>query len=544
MQSNEIRQKFIKFFKAKERGEHKHLPSSSLVPEGDISVLFTTAGMQQFKPYYTAPENAVRDFGSKNVVTIQKCVRTGDIDEVGDDTHLTFFEMLGNFSFGGYGKKEAIEYAHEFITKELGLTIDYVSVFEGDSEIPADEESREIWKSIDQNLNIRNHNRADNFWGPTGLEGPCGPTTEIYVNGVEIWNIVFNQYFKHADGRYEALPVLGIDTGMGLERLLVQVQKKENVYETDLFSAPKLSNPVTKSERIVADHVKASLFMISDGVTPANTGAGYVLRRLIRRAVRFSEKPLSEEIEKIKNIYKNVYDLDDKGEIGKEESKFRETLEKGMKEFEKGTDPFILATTYGFPIELTEELAKEKGRTIDLEDYKKKISEHQKLSQTASAGMFKGGLANHEPKTIALHTAHHLLLAALQQVLGKEVKQKGSNITEERLRMDFSFDRKMTDEEKKKVEDIVNENIKRGLSVVCRQMPLAEAERLGAEMEFGAKYPDTVSVYFIEDENGNQISKEFCGGPHVSNTGELGHFKILKEEASSQGVRRMKAILE
>ncbi|MBI5139615.1 alanine--tRNA ligase [Candidatus Nomurabacteria bacterium] len=536
MDSNEIRQRFLKFFE--QRG-HKIIPSASLVPENDPSVLFTTAGMQQFKPYYVGEKDALKDFGVKNVVTIQKCIRTSDIDEVGDDTHLTFFEMLGNFSFGGYWKKEAIGYAHEFITKELGLKIDYVSIFKDDeSGIPADLESGEIWKSIDPTLTIKEHKKEDNFWGPTGQEGPCGPTTEIYINGVEIWNIVFNEFYKTRDGKYEPLQTKGIDTGMGLERLLVQMQGKNNVYETDLFNGEK-----TKEERVVADHVKAALFLTSDSVTPSNSGRGYILRRLIRRAVRFSKKPLSEEITKIKSIYQNTYTLDDRKEIEREETKFRETLSKGLKEFEKGVDPFVLFTTYGFPIELTLELAKEKGIEIDLENFNQKMAEHQKLSQTSSAGMFKGGLANHEEKTIRLHTAHHLLLAGLQEILGKDVKQKGSNITEERLRLDFLFSRKMTDEEKLKVEDWVNDKIKKGLTVTKREMPLVEAEKLGAEMEFGAKYGETVSVYFIEDEKGTVFSKEFCGGPHVSNTKELGNFKIQKEEAVAQGIRRIKAVL-
>ncbi len=516
------------------------MPSSSLVPEGDTSVLFTTAGMQQFKPYYTGAKDALADFGTKNVATVQKCVRTGDIDEVGDDTHLTFFEMLGNFSFGGYWKKEAIEYAHEFITKELGLAIDYVTVFKGENGIPKDEESVGIWQSLGIK-DIREEGMANVFWGPTGDEGPCGPTTEIYINGVEIWNIVFNEYYKSKDGKYTPLDVKGIDTGMGLERLLVQVQQKKNVYETDLFNDEK-----TKEERIIADHVKASLFLIADGVKPSNAGAGYILRRLIRRAVKFSKSDLASEVEKIKKIYAGAYVLDEKGVMTAEESKFRETLNKGMKEFEKGTDPFVLFTTYGFPIELTEELAKEKGIKIDRADFDKKMAEHQKLSQTASAGMFKGGLANHEPATVRLHTAHHLLLAALQAVVGPSVKQRGSNINEERLRMDFVSDHKLSEEEKKKVEDWVNDKIARKLPVIRREMPLAEAEKLGAEMEFGAKYPEIVSVYFIgpsADAQGDAVSIEFCGGPHVENTGELGHFKILKEEAVSQGIRRIKAAL-
>ena len=548
MQSNEIREKFLKFFESK---GHKRLPSSPLIPEGDISVLFTTAGMQQFKSYYGAPDNAIRDFGTKNIVTVQKCVRTGDIDEVGDATHLSFFEMLGNFSFGGYGRKEAIEYAHEFITKELELPISYVTIYKGEGIVPKDEESRQIWKNIDSNLEVR-EDGSDVFWGPTGDSGPCGPTTEIYcknANGedVEVWNIVFNEYFCYGsrekldkgEDKLKKSEILGIDTDMGLERLVATVQKKKNVYDTDLFDGE-----ISKEDRIVADHIKTALFMISDGVLPSNNGRGYVLRRLIRRAVRFSKIDIKTQLEKIKEKYKGVYVLNDNGEIEKEEKKFRNTLEHGLKEFEKGIDPFILATTYGFPIELTEELAKEKGIAIDRADFDKKMAEHQKLSQTASAGMFKGGLANHEPKTIKLHTAHHLLLAGLQAVVSPEIKQRGSNITEERLRIDFLCDHKLTDEEKKHVEDWVNDKISQSLNVVRREMPLAEAEKIGAQMEFGAKYPETVSVYFIEDKNGNAISKEFCGGPHVENTNELGHFKIQKEEAVAQGIRRIKAVLD
>lgn len=548
MNSGEIRTKFLKFFE--DRG-HKILPSSSLIPEGDVSVLFTTAGMQQFKPYYGAPDNALRDFGNKNIVTSQKCIRTGDIDEVGDATHLSFFEMLGNFSFGGYGRKEAIEFAHEFITQELNLNISYVTIYKGEGIVPKDVVSEKIWQEIDSNIKIKEEG-SDVFWGPTGDSGPCGPTTEIYCKNadgqdVEIWNIVFNEYFcdesreklDKGEASLKKLDVLGIDTGMGLERLASTVQKKKSVYETDLFN-----NELSREERIVADHVKASLFIITDGLTPSNTGAGYVLRRLIRRAVRFSKNPLNEEIEKIKKIYEGVYELEDNGIIAKEEAKFRETLEKGIKEFEKGTDPFVLATTYGFPVELTIELAKEKGININLDNFNRKMGEHQKLSQTASAGMFKGGLANHSTKTIKLHTAHHLLLAGLQNTINTTIKQRGSNINDERLRMDFLCDHKLTDNEKQKVEDWVNRKIEDGLDIIHKEMPLKEAEKLGAEMEFGAKYPEIVSVYIIEDKNGHQISKEFCGGPHVINTKELGHFKILKEEAVSAGIRRIKAVLE
>ena len=551
MQSNEIRSKFRKFFEQK---GHKIIPSSSLVPENDPSVLFTTAGMQQFKPYYTNPASADKDFGNRNIATVQKCVRTSDIDEVGDDTHHTFLEMLGNFSFGGYGKKEAIAYAYEFITQELNLSISYVTFYKGDKNVPRDEESAKIWHEL--GIKDIREDGADVFWGPTGDSGPCGPTTEIYCknakgNDVEIWNIVFNEFFcdgsreklDKGEATLKKLPIVGIDTGMGFERLVAIVQNKRNNYETDLFN-----NEKTREERIVADHVRTALFIISDGVVPTNTGRGYILRRLIRRAVRFSKEPLQKEIERFKKVYNGIYNLDDKREIEKEENKFRHTLEHGLKEFEKGIDPFVLATTYGFPIELTLELAKEKNIKIDLEDFNKKMAEHQKLSQTASAGMFKGGLANHDPKTIKLHTAHHLLLAGLQAVVDKNIKQRGSNITEERLRMDFLCDHKLTDEEKKKVEDWVNDKIKMGLNVVHREMPLAEAEKLGAEMEFGAKYPETVSVYFIEDSSGKAISKEFCGGPHVANTRDpealpKGNFKIQKEEAVAQGIRRIKAVL-
>jgi len=554
MESSEIRLRFLKFFE--DRG-HKIIPSSSLVPENDPSVLFTTAGMQQFKEYYTHPKDAEKDFGSLNITTVQKCIRTGDIDEVGDSSHLTFFEMLGNFSFGGYGRKEAIIYTYDFITKEMDLEISYVTFFKGLGSIKKDEESKKVWQSLGV-IDIREEGMDDVFWGPTGDSGPCGPTTEIYCKNadgedVEIWNIVFNEYF--CDGSREKLdkgevkltklPVLGIDTGMGFERLVSIVQKKKSVYETDLFN-----NEKTKEERIIVDHIKAALFIISDGILPSNTGRGYVLRRLIRRAVRFSKESLENIINENVKKYKYVYILDDKDEIKKEENKFRETLERGMKEFKKNIDPFILATTYGFPIELTLELAKEKKIKIDLEDFDKKMIKHQKLSQTSSTGMFKGGLANHNEKTICLHTAHHLLLAGLQAIVDKNIKQKGSNITEERLRMDFLCDHKLTDEEKKKVEGFVNNKIKTKLDVIHREIPLKEAEKIGAEMEFGTKYPEIVSVYFIEDKDGNQISKEFCGGPHVKNTSELGgtneapkHFKILKEEAVSAGIRRIKAVL-
>ena len=549
MQSEEIRSRFLKFF---ENRGHKIIPSASLVPENDPSVLFTTAGMQQFKPYYTGEKNVEKDFETKNVVSVQKCIRTSDIDEVGDDTHNTFFEMLGNFSFGGYWKKEAIEYAYEFITQELELTIDYVSVFEGDAETSADNESREIWKNINPKLVIKNHNRADNFWGPTGDEGPCGPTTEIYINGVEIWNIVFNEFYKTKEGKYEPLKIKGIDTGMGLERLLVQVQKKNNIYETDLFN-----NEKTREERIVADHVKAALFMISDDVIPSNTGSGYVLRKLIRIVVSYGanniEKIIDRYINKYKKIYTNLNKEQFLFEFNKEKKGYEHGYESAEIEIKKhqdkpltGHEAFGISSTLGVKvsdiIKITDKVNVEIADDFN-KDFEQAFKKHQELSRTSSAGMFKGGLANHNEKTIKLHTAHHLLLAGLQAIVSPEIKQRGSNITEERLRMDFLCDHKLTDEEKKKVEDWVNDKIKEGLNVERREMSLAEAKKIGAEMEFGAKYPDVVSLYFIEDKNGNPVSKEFCGGPHVKNTSELGRFKIQKEEAVAQGIRRIKAAL-
>jgi len=564
MESSEIRSKFLKFFET--RG-HKIIPSSSLVPENDPSVLFTTAGMQQFKQYYTHPKDAEKDFGGLNVVTVQKCIRTGDIEEVGDSSHLTFFEMLGNFSFGGYGRQKAIQYAYDFIVKELGLEISYVTFFKGSKNVPRDEESEKIWKEIGVK-NVKEEGE-DVFWGPTGDSGPCGPTTEIYCKNadgedVEIWNIVFNEYF--CDGSREKLDkgeitlkklgILGVDTGMGFERLVSIVQKKKSVYQTDLFN-----NEKTKEERIITDHVKAALFMISDGVLPSNTGRGYVLRRLMRSVSSKGNINVGQFIDFFIDKYKKIYLLNKEKTI----SEFKKEKEgyqisygatgPALIKWQKVNEPNMPLSGYvGFGISATlgtrptdiiknaTELEIPISPTFDKEFNEEKIK-HQELSRTASAGMFKGGLANHNEKTVKLHTAHHLLLAGLQAVVDKNIKQKGSNITEERLRMDFLCDHKLTDEEKNKVENFVNEKIKAGLDIIRREMSLIKAQKIGAEMEFGAKYPDAVSVYFIEDKNGEQISKEFCGGPHVQNTSELGHFKIQKEEAVSAGIRRIKAIL-
>src|SRR3989344_696903 len=510
MLSGEIRKKFLEFF---EKRGHARIPSASLVPDKeDQSVLFTTAGMQQFKPYYLGEKSP---YGS-NVTSSQKCVRTSDIEEVGDERHLTFFEMLGNFSFGGYWKEEAIKYAHEFVTKEMGLDIDYVTVFEGEEGVPEDKESERIWKSINPNIEVRKFGRADNFWGPTGEEGPCGPTTEIYVNGIEIWNIVFNEFYQHQDRTLKSLEIKGIDTGMGLERLAMVSQKVPTVFDTDLFDFA--SYPHTREEKIVADHLRASVHMIEDGIIPSNTERGYVLRRLIRRTLA-----TKKEVRAIARIAENITkDENVLGILQRESFKFSQTLDAGSKQFGKGVvDPFVLFTTYGFPIELTEEIAKEKGITIDRLKFEEDFRKHQEISKSGMEHKFKGGLAGHGEMEGKYHTATHLLHQALREVLGKEVFQKGSNITPERLRFDFSFPRKMTDEEKGRVEVLVNEKIKESLPVSFQDLPLAEAQKMGAIGLFEEKYGDKVRVYKVGD-----FSLEFCGGPHVGNTGVLGKFRL------------------
>ena len=580
MQSTEVRFRFLKFF---EKRGHKIISSSSLIPENDPSVLFNIAGMQPLMPYLLGKEHP----SGKRLVNIQKCIRTVDLDEVGDNTHLTFFEMMGNWSLGDYFKEDAIKWSYEFLTsKEEGLGLNpnflYITVFGGSDSVVRDLDSVEIWKSLGVPENRIYFKSSKSNWWSAGSDSPAGPSTEMFYDltgslgdmnqeqfekaedeqkVVEIWNDVFMVYKQENGKVIGELPVRNVDTGAGLERITTVVQGKQSIYDTDIFS-PFINTikhyPNVKynerSARILVDHSRSSMLLLSDGVVPSNKDQGYVLRRLIRRAImqarnlglpsRFVSNTVIDFIDVYKNIYAEVNNPDILKRISEEEDKFQVTLEQGLKEFEKGVDPFILFTTYGFPIELTEELAKEKGIKIDLEDFHKKMAEHQKLSQTASAGMFKGGLATHSEKTTKLHTAHHLLLAALKKIVSPDIKQRGSNITDERLRLDFSFDRKLTDEEKKKMEDLVNEKIKEGLNVVKKEIPLAEAEKIGAEMEFGAKYPEIVSVYFVEDKNGDAFSKEFCGGPHVQNTSELGHFKILKEEASSAGVRRIKAILE
>jgi alanyl-tRNA synthetase len=584
MNSSEIRKRFLDFF---EKRGHAIVPSASLVPENDPSVLFNTAGMQPLVPYLMGQKHPLGD----KLASCQKCVRTGDLDDIGDNRHFSFFEMLGNWSLGSYFKEDAIKWSFEFLTsKEEGLGLDparlYVTVFEGDENAPEDTEAQEIWKK--QGIpahRIYKLGADDNWWSP-GDNGPSGPCTEMFYDmtggtlgdlsheefldavkredAIEIWNDVFMEYEKKEGKVIGKLKQHNVDTGAGLERLTAVMQGKKTAYETDIFegvmSIIKESSPgyTEKFGRIVADHLRTAAMLIADGVLPANKNQGYVLRRLIRRAIFkmhvmeshtvLSINVLKYFIDRYCSLYPEIKTVDVQTIFKAEEEKFLNTIQQGKKEFEKGIDPFLLATTYGFPIELTLELAQEKGISIDMDDFRQKMSEHQKLSQTSSAGMFKGGLANHNEQTVRLHTAHHLLLAALQTVLGESVHQRGSNITEERLRIDFSFERKMTDEEKKQVEELVNQKISEGLNVVRKEMKRDDAMALGAEMEFGAKYPEMVSVYFIGEDNpstssGRAFSAEFCGGPHVANTKELGHFTLQKEEAVSQGVRRIKGVL-
>jgi alanyl-tRNA synthetase len=594
MQSEDIRSRFLAFFKKR---NHAIIPSASLVPENDPSVLFTTAGMQPLVPYLLGEPHPE----GKRLANAQKCVRTQDIDEVGDNTHDTFFEMLGNWSLGDYFKEDAIAWSYEFLTsKEEGLGMDpnrlYVTVFGGNNDAPKDTTAYEVWRSIGVPEN-RIYFMSDedgkgknpNWWSP-GDNGPCGPDTEMFYDVtpeglgdltkteykkadseqkvVEVWNDVFMEYEKK-DGKVVAkLPSQNVDTGAGLERLAMVMQKTDNVFATDLF-APLISE-IKKSarthndraERIVADHVRTAVFMIGDGVIPSNTDRGYVLRRLIRRAVRFSDTlGLDQEIftrlvdiviAKYKDVYENLETARDtiKNEFSREEKKFRATLSRGLKEFEKlstkdisGTDAFNLYQTYGFPVEITEELAQEKGIKIDAEGFGKKLAAHQEASRQGAEKKFKGGLADHSEMSVKYHTATHLLHQALRTVLGPGAVQKGSNITPERLRFDFAYSEKPTPEQLRKVESLVNEKIKESLPVWYEDIPLAEAQKRGAIGLFEEKYGDKVRVYQM-GKDAQKFSLEFCGGPHVKNTSELGVFKIVKEEAVAAGVRRIKAVVE
>ncbi len=584
MKAIEIRNKYLNFFK---NHGHAVIPSSPLIPENDPSVLFTTAGMQPLVPYLLGEKHPE----GKRLTDYQKCLRTNDIDEVGDNRHLTYFEMLGNWSLGDYFKEESVAMSFEFLTKELGIPVEKLSVtcFAGDEDAPRDTITAECWKKAGiPEDRIYYYGKDDNWW-IAGEEGPCGPDTEMFYDTgkpacgpacgpscdcgkyVEIWNNVFMEYYKSKAGIYTKLKQRNVDTGLGLERMTMLLQGKSSPFDTELFSPvmDKLKELAKidsiESRRIVAEHLRASMMIISDGGRPSNIDRGYVLRKLIRRMARHLNKmqvnleelgnlidlniqTLSEmypELEKNREIIKQV--------IIEEKDKFMKTLAHGEKEFEKainrakvenkniidGQTIFKLYETYGFPPEITADLAREQGFEIDNSEFEKLFKEHQEKSRMGSEQKFKGGLAEQNEKTIAYHTATHLLHKALQIVLGEHATQKGSNITTERLRFDFSHPEKMTKEQLQKVEDIVNEQIKRDLPVAYEEMTLEAAKKSGAMGLFESKYGEKVKVYTIGD-----FSKEICGGPHVTHTGELGHFKILKEESSSAGVRRIKAILE
>ncbi|MEO8065972.1 MAG: alanine--tRNA ligase [Candidatus Doudnabacteria bacterium] len=575
MDSKELREKYLKFFE--EKG-HKPIPSASLVPANDPTVLFTTAGMHPLVPFLLGEVHPA----GKRLVNVQKSFRTDDIDEVGDNTHNTFFEMLGNWSLGDYWKDDAIKWSYEFLTDKKWLGLDKekiaVTVFAGDKDAPKDEESAKIWKSLGlPEDRIAYLPKEDNWWGPPGQTGPCGPNSEMfYWTGkkpapekfdpkdnlwVEIWNDVFMDRNKNADGEFEMLKQRNVDTGMGMERTVAVLEGKDNIYDTELF-APIIAKirllavkQDEKSERVIADHLRASVFLIADGVAPSNKDRGYLLRRLIRRSITYGQKlgiehDFTGEIADVilgeyEPIYPELKNSKINQELKAEELKFRATLGKGMKILEKkegitGKEAFDLFQTFGFPFELTQELAVVANPAEFAAEFKK----HQELSRTSSAGQFKGGLASHSDKIVRLHTATHLMNAALRKVLGENVWQKGSNITEQRTRFDFTHDKKMTDEEKQQVEKLVNNWIERDLSVKKEMMTQGEAKKLGAIGVFGEKYSDTVSIYMILDPKTNEIiSREFCGGPHVEHTGVIGKFKIQKEEAVSAGVRRIKAII-
>ena len=584
MKAIEIRNKYLNYFK---NHGHKIIPSAPLIPENDPSVLFTTAGMQPLVPYLLGEKHPE----GTRLTDYQKCLRTNDIDEVGDNRHLTYFEMLGNWSLGDYFKEESIAMSFEFLTKELGIPVEKLSVtcFAGDEDAPRDNVTAECWKKAGiPEDRIYYYGKDDNWW-IAGEEGPCGPDTEMFYDTgkpacgpdcqpscdcgkyVEIWNNVFMEYYKSKDGTYTKLKQHNVDTGLGLERMTMLLQGKETPFDTELFAPimDKLQELAKadsiESRRIVAEHLRASMMVIADGGRPSNIDRGYVLRKLIRRMSRHLNK-LQIDLNELGNlidldidILKEMYPELDKNRdtikqvIIEEKDKFIKTLAHGEKEFEKyinkakaenknvidGQTIFKLYETYGFPPEITADLAREQGFTIDNSEFDKLFKEHQAKSRLGSEQKFKGGLAEQNEKTISYHTATHLLHKALQIVLGEHATQKGSNITTERLRFDFSHPEKMTKEQLKQVEDIVNEQIKRDLPVTCEEMTLEEAKKSGAMGLFENKYGEKVKVYTIGD-----FSKEICGGPHVTHTGELGHFKILKEESSSAGVRRIKAILE
>ncbi len=595
MTSDELRNKYIEYFVSK---NHKQISGKSLIPENDPTVLFTTAGMHPLVPYLLGEEHPA----GKRLVDFQKCIRTGDIDEVGDPSHLTFFEMLGNWSLGDYFKEDAIRLSYEFLTSPEWLGFSpgklSVTVFEGDSEVPADDESADVWRSLgipDERIYFLP--REDNWWGPAGATGPCGPDTEMFIDtgkeacGVdckpgcncgkyfEIWNDVFMQYNKQEDGSYVPMSRKCVDTGMGIERTVAMLQGKSSVYETAGFTeliaqVEKISGNKYGSDedkdisiRIITDHCRTAVFILGDeqGVKPSNLGQGYILRRLIRRAIRHGRKLgiegsfLPELGSLVIDQYMFTYpELETSRdillkELAAEEERFSLTLQKGEHEFEKllpnllkskhpiipGRMAFKLYDTYGFPYEITEELAAEHGLKVDKDGFDKAFEKHQALSKQGADKVFKGGLADNSETTTALHTATHLLHKALRMVLGDHVQQKGSNITPERLRFDFIHSEKMTSDQIKEVEDLINKQIKDDLPISMEVISLEQAKEKGALAFFGDKYDEQVKVYSIGD-----FSKEVCGGPHVSSTGNMGYFKIKKEQSSSAGVRRIRAVLE
>lgn len=585
MKAYELRRKYIEFFKVH---GHKEIPSAPVVPENDPTVLFTTAGMHPLVPYLLGEPHPQ----GKRLTDYQKCIRTGDIDSVGDNSHLTFFEMMGNWSLGDYFKHESIEMSYNFLKDVLGFDMNKISVtvFAGEDGIPRDEEAADRWAEMGiPRDRIYYCSREHNWWGPAGETGPCGPDTEIFYDTgkekcsehcdptcscgkyLEIWNNVFMQYNKTKDGKYEPLKAPNVDTGLGLERVIGLLQGKSSVYDTELFAdviakikelSPNYNVP---SARIIADHLRTSMFMIVDGVRPSNVEQGYVLRRLLRRVIRhmrkigFNPDDITVLIDTFVKITTEMYpeipaNQDTIKEVVIEEkNKFMKTLEHGEKEFSKnvakakaegkekldGQVVFRLYDTFGFPPEMTAELAEEAGLKIDMEEFNELFKKHQDLSRAGSEAKFKGGLADHSEQTTAYHTATHLLHKALQIVLGEHATQKGSNLTAERLRFDFANPCKVTPEQLKEVEDIVNEQIKRDLPVTCEEMTLEEAKASGATGLFANKYGEKVKVYTIGD-----FSKEICGGPHVERTGGMGHFKIVKEEGVAAGIRRIKAVLE
>lgn len=585
MDSSEIRDKYIKFFESK---GHKQIPSAPVVPENDPSVLFNTAGMQPLVPYLMGEPHP---YGTR-LCDYQKCMRTNDLDEVGDVTHHTFFEMLGNWSLGDYFKKESVTWSFELLTKEFNIPVERlaVTVFKGNDIVPADDETANVWRSLGiPDSRIKYLGEDDNWWPNMELTGPCGPDTEIFYfrsndeipeeydpeddRWVEIWNNVFMQYNHNADGTFTELPKKNVDTGMGLERITSVLEGVNDNYEssiwkdviskiTEIANLPYEGNE--KAMRIIADHIRSAVFMSADpaGIKPSNTDQGYILRRLIRRAIRYAKK-LNIDIDSnweeqvalmIINQYKGYYpELEENRQVvldvlKNEKVKFNRTLEKGLREFEKISskitdgkmdkdNAFRLYDTFGFPIELTVELAREMGIEVDEEGFKEKFKAHQELSRAGAKEKFKGGLASTGEVETKYHTATHLLNAALKVVVSPDCHQKGSNITAERMRFDFSCDHKLTDEEKVKVEALVNEWIDEGIAVTKEEMSKEDAIKSGAECMFIERYPDVVTVYKIGD-----VSAELCGGPHVSNTSELSHIKIKKEEACSAGIRRIKAV--